>query len=210
MRAADRRPVVGAVAVAASASVRSATLAALGRVGRDSAGRRRRGAPARRAGRDLRVSPARERSAKMRAPTAPGTPRMQRLLLLIVLVAAAAFAYLHWFAAPAPRYSLAAIERQPVPRAEFFALWREAAYDLCAPGRSGSERVGAAACRAHVERAHERCVARAGAGAPATIADQAESRRWARPYLDCVLPAPAACGGVPVRSDEDARRHCPP
>lgn len=133
---------------------------------------------------------------------------MQRLLLLIVLVAAAAFAYLHWFAAPAPRYSLAAIEQQPVPRAEFFALWREVADGLCAPGKSGSERGGVQACREHVQRAHERCLA--AAGAPATIAGRAESRRWARPYLDCVLPAPSVCGGVQVRSDEDARRHCPP
>ena len=41
------------------------------------------------------------------------------------------------------------------------------------------------------------------------IAGKAESRRWARPYLDCVVPAPV-CGGVEVRTLEDALRYCAP
>ena len=132
---------------------------------------------------------------------------MQRLLLLIALVAVAAFAYLYWFAAPVPRYRLAEIERQPIPREEFFALWRDTAYGLCERGAAGSDRLAPADCRAYVDRAHARCAARAGA--PAMIAGKAESRRWARPYLDCVVPAPV-CGGVEVRTLEDALRYCAP
>ncbi|QWP77662.1 hypothetical protein J5226_04420 [Lysobacter sp. K5869] len=131
---------------------------------------------------------------------------MQRLLLLIALAAIAAFAYLHWFAVPAPRYRLADIDRQPIPRAEFFALWREAAEGLCERNVAGTGRLAPADCRAYVAQAHARCV---DARAPAMIAGQAEGWRWAAPYLDCVAPAPV-CRGVDVRTLEDALRHCLP
>lgn len=150
------------------------------------------------------ASPIRENAAP---PNSAKVSRMQRLLLLIALVAVAAFAYLHWFASPVPRYRLDEIGRQPVPRAEFFALWRETAYGLCDRGGAGTSQLGPADCRRYVDRAHERCAARAGA--PAIVAGKAESRRWARPYLDCVLPVPV-CRGVEVRTLEDALRHCPP
>lgn len=133
---------------------------------------------------------------------------MQRLLLSIALVAAAAFAYLQWFAAPPP-YRIAELERRPIPRAEFFALWRDTAQGLCERARASRVGPDPQACRAYVARAHERCAAQAGAGAPALIARKAEVRRWARPYLECVMPAPA-CNGVEVRTLEQALRHCPP
>lgn len=131
---------------------------------------------------------------------------MQRLLLSIAFVAAVAFVYLHWFAAPPP-YRIDEVERRPIPRAEFFALWRDTAQGLCDRAGANWLELGPADCRAYVSRAHERCATRAGA--PALIASKADARRWARPYLDCVMPPPT-CNGVEVRSLEQALRHCPP
>lgn len=183
---------------------------------RDAAGAPRTGAPASKVYRGrtaahsrlASAAPIRENAALVNW-TAPGFPRMQRLLLSIALAAAAVFAYLYWFAEPSPQYRIVDIDRQPIPRAEFFALWRETAYGLCDSGRGGSQALGPADCRRYVSQAHDRCVAGAGAGAPAMVAGKDESRRWARPYLDCVLPAPT-CNGVEVRTLEQALRHCPP
>lgn len=132
---------------------------------------------------------------------------MQRILLLIALAAAAGFAYLHWFGAPARGdYSLARVEQNPIPKAIALALWREAALRLCerAPQRYAIE---PQACRRIVDRRDAACAASASAGAPETIASKAASRRIARSYLDCAMPYPH-CRGVEVRTVEQARQHC--
>ena len=132
---------------------------------------------------------------------------MQRVLIAIALAAAGVFAYLQWFAEPAaPDYSIATIERRPIPKAEFFALWRETALSFC-PQAQKTFGLSPAACEDYVRDKHARCVAEAGASAPALLSGKAESRRYARPYLDCVLPG-YFCKGVEVRDFLEAARHC--
>ncbi|MGO1070294.1 hypothetical protein [Lysobacter sp. CA199] len=134
---------------------------------------------------------------------------MQRFLILLALAAAAGFAYLHWFGSKASEYSLATVDQRPIPKREFYELWREAALNTCDTREQGRTELAPAPCRDYVLAKHDRCVASAGTTAPVQIASKAESRRLARPYLDCVVPMPH-CNGVEVRTFEEARRHCPP
>lgn len=139
-----------------------------------------------------------------------GVTTMQRFLILIALIAAAVFAYLHFSgSSSAGRYSLSDVEGRPIPRREFYELWRGTAERLCDTREQSATTLAPAACRDYVASHHDGCVAMVGAGAPETIATKAESRRLARPYLDCVVPAPF-CNGVEVRTFEQARLHCPP
>ncbi|QWF17195.1 hypothetical protein [Lysobacter capsici] len=130
---------------------------------------------------------------------------MQRLLLLIVLAAAAVFAYLQWVAKPG--YSIPTIEHNPIPKREFYLLWRETALNLCDGNEPGPTTLTPPKCREYVISKHERCVAQAGAQAPETISSKAESKRLARPYLECVVPG-HFCNGVEVRTPDEALRRC--
>ncbi|MEH6420516.1 hypothetical protein [Pseudomonas sp. CGJS7] len=134
---------------------------------------------------------------------------MQRFLILLALLAAAVFAYLHWFGSKASGYSLARVEQQPIPKREFYELWREVGLQECDTRDQGPSQLAPAPCRDYVLAKHDRCVASAGSSAPAQIASKAESRRLAHLYLECVQPMPH-CNGVEVRTFEEARRHCPP
>jgi len=132
---------------------------------------------------------------------------MQRLLIAIALAAAGVFVYLHWFGAPAASdYRIAEIEQRPIPKREFFELWRETAFGMCTQARE-TYRLSPAACEDYVRAKHARCVAEIGASAPALLSGKAESRRYARPYLDCVVPG-YFCKGVEVRDLAEAARHC--
>ncbi|MGN7919938.1 hypothetical protein [Lysobacter sp. ESA13C] len=131
---------------------------------------------------------------------------MQRILIAIALAAAGVFAYLHWFAAPASDYRIAEIEQRPIPKREFFELWRETALGFCPQARENYG-LSPAACEDYMRDKHARCVAEAGAAAPAVLSSKAESRRHARPYLDCVVPG-YFCKGVEVRELTEAARHC--
>ncbi|UOF15051.1 hypothetical protein IEQ11_25660 [Lysobacter capsici] len=130
---------------------------------------------------------------------------MQKILLLIVLAAAAVFAYLQWFAKPA--YSIPTIEQNPIPKHEFYLLWRETALTLCDGNEPGPTTLTPPKCREYVTNKHERCVTQVGAQTPPTISSKAESKRLARPYLDCVIPG-HFCNGVEVRTPDEALRHC--
>lgn len=132
---------------------------------------------------------------------------MQRILILLALAAGGYFAYQQWFARP--DYSIPTIEDNPIPKREFYALWRETAFGLCDRTEPGPTALSPAKCRDYVSASHDQCVTRTGAQAPERIASKAESRRLARPYLDCVTPG-RFCNGVEVRTPEQALRHCPP
>lgn len=130
---------------------------------------------------------------------------MQKILLLIVLAAAAVFAYLQWFAKP--EYSIPTIEQNPIPKHEFYRLWRETALSLCDSNEPGLTTLTPPKCREYVMNKHERCVAQVGAQVPETMSSKAESKRWARPYLECVVPG-QFCNGVEVRTPGEALQHC--
>lgn len=130
---------------------------------------------------------------------------MQKILLLIVLAAAAVFAYLQWFAKP--EYSIPTIEHNPIPKHAFYRLWRETALRLCDGNEPGPTTLTPLKCREYVMNKHERCVAQVGARTPHTISGKAESKRLARPYLECVVPG-HFCNGVEVRTPDEALQRC--
>lgn len=132
---------------------------------------------------------------------------LQRIVLTIALAVAAFFAWKHWStpASDGPA-RIAGIDRTPIPKAEFYGIWREVALGGCADALE-RHNLAPDACQGYIRDKHDYCVAATGASAPERIASKAESRRLARPYLDCVTPG-VYCRGVEVRDMAEASQHC--
>ena len=103
-------------------------------------------------------------------------------------------------------YSLRTPEHLPIPKKDFFALWREVALRDCEDARQ-KKNLSPEQCREKVQQRSAVCAAKAGIEAPDYISSKIVSRELGREYLDCVTPY-YFCKGVEVKTLEEVRQIC--
>ncbi|UXH77134.1 hypothetical protein [Roseateles amylovorans] len=103
-------------------------------------------------------------------------------------------------------YSLKAVESQPIPRAEHFALWKEVALKACADSQ-GRFNLGEAECRRVISQRGDACAVTLKDQSPAVISSTAVARDIGRKYMHCATPF-YFCKGVEVKTEEEVRAKC--
>ena len=103
-------------------------------------------------------------------------------------------------------YSLKQVEKNPIPRDKHFRLWREVALKTCETS-STHLNLPQADCIRIVESRSETCATQLADSVPAFIKTTDESKSIGRRFLNCATPN-YFCGGVEIRSEEEARVRC--
>lgn len=136
---------------------------------------------------------------------------MKKILAIVAIGLLAWYGHQHgWLdkalAQQQPRYSLSTVAENPVPRSDFFELWRGVADQGCDNAKE-KHNMAPQACRESIGQKHAACASLAGVDAPQLIGDKALTKSLGRKYLDCVTPH-FYCNGVEVRTEDEARLHC--
>lgn len=135
---------------------------------------------------------------------------MVRFLIVVVLASFGYLSYTKYFpksqAATKGAYSLATVEQQPIPKKEFFSLWREVALESCTNAKD-NHNITPEECREKVGRRSDSCELSSSVNAPATIDNKNISKKVGREFLECVTPY-VFCNGVEVKTEAHAREHC--
>ena len=103
-------------------------------------------------------------------------------------------------------YSLKTIESNPIPRKEFFLLWKNVALEMCEREYHYTN-LSTPDCKKLMLERSGSCIKKIEHQTPAMIADKKTTRRLARLYLYCAFPG-VFCNGVEVKDEEQSRNHC--
>ena len=105
-----------------------------------------------------------------------------------------------------PRYSLKTIEKNPVPKKDFFILLKPVALSLCYKAHEYNS-MPEDECIKIVNERSDKCVNDVYRKTPAIISKKSTYRKIARQYLDCATPG-VFCFGIEVKTVEQFYRHC--
>jgi hypothetical protein len=103
-------------------------------------------------------------------------------------------------------YSLKTVDKNPVPKKEFFLLWKNVALEMCEREYHYTNLPTSDCIKLMVERSGS-CIKKIERQTPAIIADKTTSKRLARLYLYCAFPG-VFCNGVEVKDEEQDRIFC--
>ena len=103
-------------------------------------------------------------------------------------------------------YSLKTVEKNPIPRKEFFLLWKGVALGMCEQAYHYTNLPTPDCIKLVIERSGS-CMKKFERQTPAIITDKKTSKRIARLYLDCAVPG-VFCNGVEVKDEEQFNNHC--
>lgn len=103
-------------------------------------------------------------------------------------------------------YSLKTVDKNPIPRKEFFLLWKNVALEMCEREYHYTT-LSTSDCIKFVMERSDSCVKKFERQTPAIVADKTTSKRIARLYLDCAIPG-VFCNGVEVKGEEQFNNHC--
>lgn len=103
-------------------------------------------------------------------------------------------------------YSLKTVDKNPIPRKEFFLLWKGVAVGMCEQAYHYTNLSTSECIKFVMERSGD-CEKRFERQTPAMVADKKTSKRIAHLYLDCAIPG-AFCNGVEMKDEEQIRNHC--
>lgn len=103
-------------------------------------------------------------------------------------------------------YSLKAVEANPIPKAEYFQLWKEVALKACSESKTRFN-LAESECLTVIGKRAENCASQLGAQSPAIIATTAVSRDVGPKFLHYATPY-FFCNGVEVKTADEARVNC--
>ena len=103
-------------------------------------------------------------------------------------------------------YSLKTVDKNPIPKKEFFMLWKGVALDMCEREYHYTTLSTSDCIKLMVERSGS-CIKKIERQTPAMIADKTTSKRIARLYFNCAFPG-VFCNGVEVKDAEQFNNHC--
>jgi hypothetical protein len=131
---------------------------------------------------------------------------MKKLLILLLLVAAGYFGYTRYQEAKAGEYDIRAVEKRPIPQEHFYPLWTQAVLKMCDEPEKYNN-LTRERCRELVTERSGTCAAKMAPKTPDVVETSAVAKGLGREFVQCAMPYPF-CGGVEVRTEEEARRHC--